>query len=227
MEKTYVDINVSLPGTIITTDVGHIHITTPSQPSDEGYNCEAQGIGSFTGLGYTIPAHSKGTIKTKIEVMAMTSDDIDHMNQLVESMLSASKKDEIKEQTKTSTSANLSFWSFFTGGDSASASYEDTKNTMHSCGLTQEQISIIINELYKMAEKMDHVELNLECDNGAFEYEVSGSIYLYTIAGTVKTAKGTKHYRMLSHEGTAGSPDNDNAPPVKGKITPLKKNIKI
>ncbi|KAN0039562.1 hypothetical protein ACTA71_007359 [Dictyostelium dimigraforme] len=194
----------------------------PRGSSDEGYNCEAQGQGAFSGLDYTIPAHTKGSIKAKLQVMAMSSDDIDHMNKMVESMLSASKKDEIKEQTKTSASANLSFWSFFTGGDSASASYEDTKNTMHSCGLTEEQVTTIINELFKLAENMNHVELNLECDNTAFDYDVSGSVYLYTISGTVKTSKGTKQYRMLADQGTAGSPDKDNSPPVKGKIIPLK-----
>ncbi|KAN0034485.1 hypothetical protein ACTFIV_001003 [Dictyostelium citrinum] len=190
--------------------------------SEEGYNCEAQGQGSFSGLDYTIPAHTKGTIKAKIQVMAMSSADIEHMNQLIESMLTASKKEEIKEQTKTSASANLSFWSFFTGGSGASASYEDTKSSMHSSGLSDAQITTIVNELFKLAENMSHVELNLECDNTNFDYDVSGSVYLYTIAGTVKTDKGTKQYRMLADQGTAGGPSRDDSPPVKGKIIPLK-----
>ncbi|KAN0034484.1 hypothetical protein ACTFIV_001002 [Dictyostelium citrinum] len=218
---SHAHIDIQLPGFISTGENIHIHVGS----GEEGFDCEAGGLGSFTGLHYSIPAHSKGTINTKIQVMAMSSDDIEHMNHLIESMLSASKKEEIIQKTKTSASANLSYWFFFTddgGSGSGSASYEDTRNSMKSSGLTDEQISTIINELFKLAENMNHVELNLTCDNTAFNHAVSGSLYLYTIAGTVKTSKGTKQYRMLADQGTAGSPDKDNSPPVKGKIIPLK-----
>ncbi|KAK5576264.1 hypothetical protein RB653_007405 [Dictyostelium firmibasis] len=212
----------------------HIEILLPvpfaaraMKPAEEGsseasYNCEAQGEGSFTGLDYTIPAHTKGRIKAEIQVMAMSSADVNHLNQMVSEMLSATKREEIKEQTKTSASADLSIWSFFTGGDSASASYEDTRNSMKSSGLSDQQITTIVNEMFKLAENMSHVAIDLECDNSQFDYEVSGSVFLYTLAGSIQTDKGTKQYRMLASQGSAGSPDKENAPPVKGKIIPLK-----
>jgi len=57
---------------------------------------KAQGTGSFTGLSYTIPAHSKGTIKAKISVMVITLEDIRKLNKMILSMVNDSIKTKIK-----------------------------------------------------------------------------------------------------------------------------------
>src|SRR3989338_3687568 len=100
----------------------HLSLLDSTTSVSTGFSVEAQGTGSFAGLSYTIPAHTKGRLKAKIQVMAITSADVEQLNSLVMSMLSASKKDEVKTHEETHASANISIWSLFGGG--ASASYE-------------------------------------------------------------------------------------------------------
>ncbi|TXF99225.1 hypothetical protein [Massilia arenae] len=181
------------------------------------FDVDAQGVGSFTGLSYTVPAHTRGTLTAKIQTLAMTSNDVATLNELVMSMLSATQRNEVKEHEETNVSANISVWSIFGGG--ASASYSKTKDTMHSMGLTDEQITIIVNKMMDIAINMSTVELNFEIDNTDNDYSVSGDLQLYTISGTIKTDKGTAEYRMLADRGTAGS---DSSAKANGNIISLK-----
>jgi hypothetical protein len=191
-------------------------ILVDAPPSSEtGFSVEAQGTGSFTGLSYTVPAHASGTIKAMIQVMAITSDDVKKLNDLVMSMLSASEKSKVTTHEETHASANISVWSMFGGG--ASASYEKTTDTMHSMGLTDDQVTDVINHMFEIAQQMSHVELDFTIDNTANDYPVSGDLQLYTIAGKIVTSKGTADYRMLSDSGSAGQ----GTAPAKGTIIPL------
>ena len=204
------------------TTTGHISINFPAvitvdaPPSSEtGFSVEAQGTGSFSGLAYTVPAHSKGTLKAKIKVMAFTSDDVKKLNDMVMSMLSASQREEVKTQEETYASANITIWSIFGGG--ASASYRKTSDAMHSKGLTDAQITKIIDEMFNIAKKMSQVELDFTIDNTANDYSVSGDLQLYTISGKISTTKGTTEYRFLADRGSAGQ----GAAPAAGNIIPL------
>lgn len=181
--------------------------------AEEAFSIDAQGTGSFTGLAYTVPAHTKGKLEAYIQVMAIGSEDVKQLRDLVMSMLDASHKKEIKEHEETKASANVSFWSLFGGG--ASASYTKTRDTMESWGLTPEQITKIIDKMFEIASKMSHVKLDFEIDNSANDYAVSGDLYLYTISGSVKTEKGTRQYRVLADKGSAAGA------PATGSIIPL------
>jgi hypothetical protein len=204
------------------TTSGHISINFPATilvdappASETGFSVEAQGTGSFTGLSYTVPAHTSGTLKATIQVMAITSEDVQKLNDLVISMLSASEKSKVTSHEETHASANISIWSIFGGG--ASASYSKTTDTMHSMGLTDDQVTTIVNQMFEIAQKMSHVELDFTIDNTANDYSVSGDLQLYTISGKIVTSKGTTEYRMLSNSGSAGQ----GAAPANGKIIPL------
>lgn len=201
---------------------GHISINFPAiltvdapPASETGFSVEAQGTGSFTGLSYTVPAHTSGTLKAAIQVMAITSADVDKLNTMVMSMLSASERSKVTSHEAVSASANLSVWSIFGGG--ASASYTKTTDTMHSMGLTDDQITTIINQMFEIASKMTHVEIDFTIDNTANDYAVSGDLQLYTISGKIVTSKGTTEYRFLADSGSAGQ----GSAPAKGNIIPL------
>lgn len=201
---------------------GHISINFPAvltidEPpaTTTGFSVEAQGTGSFTGLSYTVPAHAKGTLKATIQVMAITSADVEKLNTLVMSMLSASVRSKVTTNEETQASANISIWSMIGGG--ASASYKATKDTMNSMGLTDDQITTIVNSMFDIAKQMSHVELDFTIDNTANDYSVSGDLQLYTISGKITTDKGTTEYRLLSNSGSAGQ----GAAPAKGNIIPL------
>lgn len=183
--------------------------------SETGFSVDAQGTGSFTGLSYTVPAHTSGNLKARIQIMAITSADVEKMNDLVKSMLSASERSKVSTYEKIHASANISVWSIWGGG--ASASYTKTKSTMKSMGLTDEQITMIIEEMFKIAQQMSHVELDFTIDNTNNDYSVSGDLQLYTIAGEITTSEGTSQYRLLADRGSAGQ----GTAPAEGKIIPL------
>ena len=203
---TTANISINFPATI--------RVTAPPA-SETGFTVDAQGTGSFVGLSYIVPAHTTGTLKAKIQVMAITSNDVEELNQLVMSMLSASERSKVTSHEETHASANISIWSIFGGG--ASAGYKKTTDTMHAMGLTVDQITLIINKLFDVAQQMSHVELDFTIDNRVNDYSVSGDLQLYTIAGKVTTSKGTAEYRMLADRGSAG----EGSAPAQGKVIPL------
>jgi hypothetical protein len=201
---------------------GHISINFPAYlkvdapPATEtGFSVEAQGMGSFTGLSYSIPAHSKGTLQAVIQVMAITSNDVKELNDMVMTLLNSSKQSEVKSYEEAHASANISIWSMF--GSGGSANYKTTKSKMESMGLTEDQITKIVTKMFEIASQMSHVELDFTIDNTANDYSVSGDLQLYTISGRIVTSKGTTEYRFLSNSGSAGQ----GGAPAEGEIIPL------
>ncbi|WP_192822740.1 hypothetical protein [Rufibacter sp. LB8] len=186
-----------------------------SQPIEgeatESFSIEVSGLGQLTGISYTVPAHSEGRIKANLQISALSSADVKNLNDLALGMLDASYKEEIKEYEKTSASANISVWSWFFGGGGASASYEKTKETMKSKGLSDAQITMLMDAFLERAKSMSTVEIDFYVNNSANDYSVSGDLYLYTVSGTIKTEKGTAQYRMLADQANAGGP-----PPTGG-----------
>jgi hypothetical protein len=136
---------------------------------------------------------------------------------LIDGMVSASVKTAVRDYEATHISANCSYFAFWSGG--GSASYDKTHESMKSSGLTEEQITLIVQKMLEIASAMSHVEINFDVDNSANDYQVSGSLLLYTIAGTITTANGTAEYRMLADKGTAGS--GGSYAPAEGQIIPL------
>lgn len=190
--------------------------------AEESYSIEVSGQGQLTGLSYTVPAHAQGSIKAKLQISAMSSEDVENLNDLAMGMLDASYQEEIKEYEKTSASANLSVWTWFFGGGGASASYEKTKDTMISKGLTEEQITMLMDAFLERAKNMSTVEIDFYINNTNNDYSVSGDLYLYTVSGTIQTEKGTAQYRMLADQASAGGPPpTGGGAPSSGKVIPL------
>lgn len=190
--------------------------------AEEAFSIEVQGQGQLVGLAYTIPPHTSGTIKAKLQTSALTSADVTNLNALAMGMLDASYREEVKEYEKTSANANLSVWTWFFGGGGASASYEKTVETMKSKGLSEAQITMLMDAFLERAKSMSTVEIEFYVNNSFNDYSVSGDLYLYTVSGTVKTSKGTSQYRMLADQAAAGGPPpSGGGAPSTGKIIPL------
>jgi len=183
----------------------------------DSFSVESQGYGSFSGLAYTVPAHTNGKIKAKVQVLALTSADVDSLNTLIKGMISASQYQKIRDYEATHASANLSFWGFWSGG--GGASYEKTHEELRGFGLSEENIRTIVSAMAEDAKKMSHVEIDFDVLNANNDYAVSGSLLLYTVAGTISTKNQQYQYRMLADKGVAGS--GDKTAPVSGKIIPL------
>lgn len=197
------------------------HVIDVTGSSSESFSIEVKGTGSLTGLSYTIPAHAKGSIYAKLSLIAMSSEDVKNLNELALGMLNASQKEEIKSHEKISSSANLSIWSWFFGGSGASASYEKTTEIMKQKGLTEVQITELMNAFLDIASKRNEVEINFDVDNSMNDYSVSGDLYLYTLSGSIQTEKGTQQYRMLADRGNAGDLPSHGGAPAEGEVIAL------
>jgi hypothetical protein len=220
------------PGTITITATG-VEFTDP-QPraveadshvegsSEEAFSIDVSGLGQLTGLAYSVSPYTEATIEADLSISAMSSQDVKDLNELAMGMLSASYREEIKEYEKTSASANLSIWSWFFGGAGATASYEKTSQTMKSKGLTEEQINKLMDAFLSKAQQTTKVKVKFFVNNANNDYAVSGSLFLYTVSGSIKTAKETKQYRMLADQAAAGGPPpTGGGAPATGKIIPL------
>jgi hypothetical protein len=183
----------------------------------DSFSVESQGYGSFTGLAYTIPAHTRGRITAQIQTLAITSTDVQNLNNLIRGMLNASQYERVRDYERTHASANISYWGFWSGG--GGASYEKIHESIRGFGLSEENIRTIVSAMSEIAKKMSRVQLDFDVDNTRNPYSVSGSLLLYTIAGSVKTQNSQDQYRLLADVGTAGS--GNRTAPARGKIIPL------
>jgi hypothetical protein len=187
--------------------------------SQDSFTIEAEGTGSITGISYTVPAHTEGKVSVDIKMMAITTQNVKDLNDLIMSLLDASRQEYVREYSRTHASANISIWSIFGGG--GSASYEKISENMHSLGLTDEQITMIINKLFDIANQFTNVKLELDVHNTDNDFSVSGEIDLYTISGTIKTSKGTTQYRFLADKGAAKDQSGEKVAPVTGEVIPI------
>ena len=190
---------------------------TPLAGATDSFSVESQGYGSFTGLAYTVPAHTRGKIQATIQTLALTSTDIKNLNDLIKGMVSASQYEKVRDYESTHASANISFWGFWSGG--GGASYEKTHEELRGFGLSEDNIRTIVSAMADAARKMSHVEIDFDVENVNNDYAVSGSLMLYTIAGTISTKNQQYQYRMLADKGVAGS--GNATAPASGKIIPL------
>ncbi len=92
--------------------------------SETGVNVKAYGLGQLTGAVFTVPAFSEIEVDFKLRLQAVSAESIKNMDNLIQSLLSASKREEYKEFEKIQASGGLGFSWFWSGG--ASASYEKT-----------------------------------------------------------------------------------------------------
>jgi len=192
------------------------------QGAENSFSIEASGLGEVTGIAYTVPAHTTGTLTATLNIRALTSDDVKNLNDLAMSMVSTSKQQETRDFEKTSASADLSLWTWFFGGANAAASYESTHENMVKFGLTSEQITKLMDAFLERAKSMSKIQLQFTINNSANDYSVDGNFYLYTISGQISTKKGDSQYRMLASEGAAGGPPpTGGGAPSSGKVIKL------
>lgn len=187
------------------------------QAAEDSFTVAAQGLGSVTGIEYTVPAHSDGRVRADIRYPSLTSVDVDNLNSLIKGMLSAAQYEKIEKYERIHASGKVKYFAFWSGG--ASASYEKTTREMKGFGLSEENIKTIVSAMSEIARNMSNVVLDISIHNRNNDYAVSGSLLIYTLAGTIKVGNEQRQYRMLSNRGTFGS--RDRTAPASVDIIPL------
>jgi hypothetical protein len=117
--------------------------------SSYGVAVSSYGTGQLTGVIYTVPAHSQIEVDFKLKLQCVTPDNIKSMDTLIKSLLDASRKAKYEEESKTSVSGGIGFFSFWSGG--VRASYEQTKKRLDEWGLSEENQQKIVTEMLKIS----------------------------------------------------------------------------
>jgi hypothetical protein len=187
--------------------------------SQSGVAVTTYGQGQVSGAIYTVPAHGQISVDFKVRILCITPSDIQKLSDLIRSLLDASKQHLYDELQKTNISGGASFFGFF-GWGGASASYEDTKHTMDSFGLSQENQAKIVEAMMKVAQQTNEFNYHGTVFNRDYDYDVSGSLFGIVMDATIQQGQYQNHVRFLAPNVHFQTPDGTQLPSV-GKLYDL------
>jgi hypothetical protein len=164
--------------------------------NESGISITAYGKGQLTGATYTVPPHGEITVSFKLKILSVTKDQIRDLDDLILSLLEASKQSLYKEIENISASGGTSFFGFF--GLSASASYSKTKQKMESWGLSEENQRVIVGKMMELTQQMNEIDYQGTVYNRDNSYSVSGNLFGIVMDATIKQREFQNQIRMLA-----------------------------
>ncbi|HEF4774602.1 hypothetical protein KTD26_26640 [Burkholderia multivorans] len=185
----------------------------PSGTSQSGVAVTTYGQGQVTGGIYTVPAHGQINVDFKVRIQCVTPNDIQKMSDLIRSLLEASKQHLYDELQRTSISGGASFFGFF-GWGGGSASYEDTKHTMDSFGLSEANQEKIVDAMMKIAQQSNEFNYSGTVFNKDYDYDVSGSLFGIVMDAVIQQGQYQNHVRFLAPNVHLQSADGSQLPLV-------------
>ena len=176
--------------------------------AQDGIAVSAYGLGQVSGAMYTVPAHSQLDVSISFHLVCVTPDDVTNLNNLIRGLLDASHQHVYDDLSKTDVSGGLSFFGFFGGG--VNASYSDTKHTMDSWGLSEQNQETIVNAMMALAQKTNDFSVNGYIYNVPYDYSVSGNVFGFVMDATIATGNSQNQVRFLAPNPTFQSSDGSN-----------------
>jgi len=180
--------------------------------STSGVAITTYGRGQLAGATYTVPAHGELTIDLKLKLQCVTFENIRQMDALIRSLLEASRYEKFDELTKSGASGGVSFFSFWSGG--VSASYEQTKHRMSGWGLSEENQKKIVSEMMKLANELSEFNFTGTIYNRDYDYSVSGSIFAIVMDCTITQEDVSKQIRTIGPKPIFVGDDGSTLPVV-------------
>lgn len=187
--------------------------------TDSGIAVTTYGKGQVTGVMYTVPAHGQITVDFKLKLMCVTPEDIQNLSNLIRSLLDASKQHLYDDLEKTSISGGASFFGFC-GWGGVSGSYEHTKHTMDSFGLSEKNQEAIVEAMMKVAQQVSEYNYSGTIFNKDYDYDVSGNLYGIVMDAVIAQNQYQHQLRFLAPNIHLESPDGTSLPSV-GKLYDL------
>jgi hypothetical protein len=181
----------------------------------DGVAITAFGQGQLTGAMYTVPAHGEVHISISAHLVCVTPNDVMTLNGLIRSLLDASHQHLFDENSKTDISGGLGLFCFFSFG--VSASYQDTKHTMDSWGLSEDNQKTIVNAMMNLVQKTSDFVMDGTVYNREYDYAVSGSIFGIVMDATIQQGSSQNQVRFLAPNPHLKSSDGTTLP-VLGKL---------
>ncbi len=188
-----------------------------SGSSADGISVTSFGQGQCSGVTYTVSPHSVIDVDFTINMLCVTPENVDTLDKLIRSMLSASKQHEYDQLTKKSSSGGRGFFLFFSGGGSRS-SVSQTTHTMDSFGLTREQQSKIIDSMLALVAKTNKFSFKGKISNQQYDYAVSGNLFAIVMDATIQKGETHTQVRFLAPNVHMNSTDGAASLPVEGKL---------
>ena len=184
-----------------------------SGSATDGVQVTAYGQGQVSGVTYTVPAHADVDVDFTLNMQCVTPENVNALDQLIRSLLSASKQHEYDQLTKKTSSGGRGFFLFFSGGGSHS-SYSQTTHTMDSWGLTREQQSKIIDTMMELVNKTQRFEYKGTIQNTQYDYSVSGSMFGIVMDVTIQKDEKHTQVRFLAPNLHLQGNDGSSIPTV-------------
>mmetsp|Transcript_42771 Transcript_42771/g.47598 ORF Transcript_42771/g.47598 Transcript_42771/m.47598 type:complete len:294 (-) Transcript_42771:186-1067(-) len=180
---------------------------------ETSFSVDYKGVGSLSGLTFTVPAHSETKIVANLRIAAMTSQNIRDLEAGWTALLDISRQEELREYKSidASLSANLSFMGFFSGGGKTENTMSQSREYMEALGLSESQIDDAMTMFSDFAKEMSEVTYDCTIFNRNNPYSVSGMLQFFVMSGEVTTGSETVTWRTFSDGSVAGEhPDQAN-----------------
>ena len=188
-----------------------------SGSATDGVAVTAYGQGQVSGVTYTVSAHSIIDVDFKLHMQCVTPDNVKALDQLIRSMLTASKQHDYDQLTQKSSSGGVGFFLFFSGGGHKS-SYSQTTHTMDSWGLTRAQQDKIIDTMMDLVNKTNDLSFKGQVNNDKYDYSVSGNLFGIVMDATIQKDENHTQVRFLAPKVHMNGTDGASSLPVEGKL---------
>ncbi|MGM3175702.1 hypothetical protein [Dickeya lacustris] len=162
--------------------------------ASNGITINTYGQGQCSGVTYTVPPHAVIDVDFEIKLQCITPAGIQTMNELIKSLLDASKRHEYEENSKKTASGGISFLPFF---GSAKASYEETKHTMEKWGLTEKSQDLIVEKMLELSNQLNVLKYKGTIFNKDYDYAVTGNIFAVVMDCTIKKDEQSSQQRYI------------------------------
>jgi hypothetical protein len=185
----------------------------PLVGNESGIAVTTYGQGQVTGGMYTVPAHAEIKVDFKLRLLCITPEDVQMLSDLIKSLLDASRRHSYEELSKTSVSGGASFFGMF-GWGGARASYEQTKRTMDSFGLSERNQEAIVDAMMKVSTQLSEFNYSGTIYNRNYDYDVSGNLFGIVMDAEIQQGQYQRQSRFLAPNVHLSSPDGVTLPTV-------------
>jgi hypothetical protein len=187
--------------------------------NETGVAVTSYGKGQVTGVMYTVPAHGQINVDFKLKLLCVTPEDVQNLSNLIRSLLDASKQHLYDDLEKTTISGGASFFGFF-GWGGVSGSYEHTKHTMDSFGLSERNQQAIVDAMMKVAQQVSEFNYSGTIFNRDYDYDVGGNLFGIVMDAVIAQDQFQHQLRFLAPNVHLESSDGTTLPSV-GKLYDL------
>jgi hypothetical protein len=181
--------------------------------NETGVAVTSYGQGKVTGAMFTVPAHGEVTINFKLRLVCVTPQDVQNLNNLIRSLLDASRQHIYDELSKTQVSGGASFFGLF-GWGGAKASYEKTKHTMDSLGLSETNQQTIVNAMMQIVTQPTEFNYSGTIYNRNYDYDVTGNLFGIVMDAEIKQEQFQHQLRFLAPNLHLNTTDGNILPTV-------------